>query len=281
MFRDTPAIRALVNYLATGEAQTIWAKLGGYSAPAKTVDASRVPGRHHPHDRNGDRQGQDVPVRPLRPPAGVVRRHGRPGRVQDLPGLPEEPEERRRHRRGSRVRGSQGVRVREVSERKRRRNRSGAAHGGGSTCATSELLPAERGRDRASSRPPLILLFVWIVYPTIYTIIRSFSGKQAHEGFLPYGDFVGFDNYKALFTTDILRDGDQEQRDLDPRRARHRHGYRSRLRGADRAHPLGRRVQDDRLHADGDLALRDRRDLARDVHQGSAARARSTRASAP
>jgi len=34
--------------------------------------------------------------------------------------------------------------------------------------------------------PALILLFVWIVYPTIYTIIRSFSGKQAHEGFLPY-----------------------------------------------------------------------------------------------
>ena len=52
--------------------------------------------------------------------------------------------------------------------------------------------------------PALILLFVWIVYPTIYTIIRSFSGKQAHEGFLPYGDYVGFANYKALFTTDIL-----------------------------------------------------------------------------
>jgi alpha-glucoside transport system substrate-binding protein len=43
MFRDTPAIRALVKYLSTGEAQTIWAKLGGYSAPAKTVDASVYP----------------------------------------------------------------------------------------------------------------------------------------------------------------------------------------------------------------------------------------------
>jgi alpha-glucoside transport system substrate-binding protein len=43
MFRDTPAIRALVNYLATGEAQSIWAKFGGYSAPAKTVDASVYP----------------------------------------------------------------------------------------------------------------------------------------------------------------------------------------------------------------------------------------------
>ena len=43
MFHDTPAIRALVSYLATGEAQTIWAKLGGYSAPAKTVDSSAYP----------------------------------------------------------------------------------------------------------------------------------------------------------------------------------------------------------------------------------------------
>jgi ABC-type glycerol-3-phosphate transport system substrate-binding protein len=43
MFRDTPAIRALVKYLATGEAQSIWAKLGGYSAPAKTVPASAYP----------------------------------------------------------------------------------------------------------------------------------------------------------------------------------------------------------------------------------------------
>jgi ABC-type glycerol-3-phosphate transport system substrate-binding protein len=43
MFRDTPAIRALVKYLATGEAQTIWAKFGGYSAPAKTVPASAYP----------------------------------------------------------------------------------------------------------------------------------------------------------------------------------------------------------------------------------------------
>ncbi|MDP9284955.1 MAG: extracellular solute-binding protein [Actinomycetota bacterium] len=43
MFRDTPAIRALVKYLATGPAQTIWAKRGGYTAPAKTVPASAYP----------------------------------------------------------------------------------------------------------------------------------------------------------------------------------------------------------------------------------------------
>jgi alpha-glucoside transport system substrate-binding protein len=42
-FRDTPAIRTLIKYLATGAAQTIWAKRGGYTAPAKTVPASAYP----------------------------------------------------------------------------------------------------------------------------------------------------------------------------------------------------------------------------------------------
>jgi alpha-glucoside transport system permease protein len=52
--------------------------------------------------------------------------------------------------------------------------------------------------------PAAIILGVMIVYPTIYTIVRSFYGKNAHEGFLPSGQFAGIDNYKALFTTNIL-----------------------------------------------------------------------------
>jgi alpha-glucoside transport system substrate-binding protein len=43
MFKDNPATRALVQYLATGAAQSIWAKKGGYTAPAKTVPASAYP----------------------------------------------------------------------------------------------------------------------------------------------------------------------------------------------------------------------------------------------
>jgi alpha-glucoside transport system substrate-binding protein len=42
-FRSNAAIQALVKYLATGEAQSIWAKRGGYSAPAKTVPPSAYP----------------------------------------------------------------------------------------------------------------------------------------------------------------------------------------------------------------------------------------------
>jgi alpha-glucoside transport system substrate-binding protein len=40
IFRDTPATRAFVEYLATPEAATIWAKRGGFSSPNKNVAAT-------------------------------------------------------------------------------------------------------------------------------------------------------------------------------------------------------------------------------------------------
>jgi alpha-glucoside transport system permease protein len=48
--------------------------------------------------------------------------------------------------------------------------------------------------------PAAVLLVTWMVYPAIYTIIRSFFGQH---GFI--GNWVGFDNYKTLFTTATLR----------------------------------------------------------------------------
>jgi alpha-glucoside transport system substrate-binding protein len=38
MFKDTPAGRALIEYLATPEAAEIWAGKGGFSSPNKNVD---------------------------------------------------------------------------------------------------------------------------------------------------------------------------------------------------------------------------------------------------
>jgi alpha-glucoside transport system permease protein len=61
---------------------------------------------------------------------------------------------------------------------------------------------AGRGRYVAGAlflAPALILLGVWLVYPTVYTIVRSFFGPA---GYL--GNWVGFDNYKNLFTTSTL-----------------------------------------------------------------------------
>jgi hypothetical protein len=37
MLKDTPAARALINYLASPQAGSIWAKLGGFSSPSKSV----------------------------------------------------------------------------------------------------------------------------------------------------------------------------------------------------------------------------------------------------
>jgi alpha-glucoside transport system permease protein len=46
--------------------------------------------------------------------------------------------------------------------------------------------------------PAAVVLVLWIVYPTCYTIVRSFFGQQG------FGDFVGIDNYRTLFTSNIL-----------------------------------------------------------------------------
>src|SRR4051812_28456988 len=46
--------------------------------------------------------------------------------------------------------------------------------------------------------PSAVFLGVWLVYPTIKTVIRSFYDQSGHH-------FVWFDNYQSLFTTDTLQ----------------------------------------------------------------------------
>ena len=41
------------------------------------------------------------------------------------------------------------------------------------------------------------MLGVWVVYPTVYTVWRSFYDREGD-------DFVGLDNYQTIFTTDTL-----------------------------------------------------------------------------
>jgi alpha-glucoside transport system permease protein len=47
--------------------------------------------------------------------------------------------------------------------------------------------------------PAFFMLGVWLVFPTAYTVVRSFFGQT---GFL--GHWVGIDNYKTLFSTSTL-----------------------------------------------------------------------------
>ena len=62
---------------------------------------------------------------------------------------------------------------------------------------------AEPGRWRKHAltagflAPAAFFLGIWIVYPTVRTIIRSFFSADG-------SDFVWFDNYKTLFTSDVL-----------------------------------------------------------------------------
>ena len=45
--------------------------------------------------------------------------------------------------------------------------------------------------------PAIIFLIVWYVYPTIYTVWRSFKSADGST-------YVGLDNYKEIFTDDVL-----------------------------------------------------------------------------
>src|ERR687892_492145 len=70
--------------------------------------------------------------------------------------------------------------------------------------AAPETGPGERPglwrRNRttlAFLAPAAVLLGIWIVYPTVRTIVRSFFDRDGSE-------FVGLDNYEQIFTTDVL-----------------------------------------------------------------------------
>src|SRR6266851_5347662 len=63
--------------------------------------------------------------------------------------------------------------------------------------------PARLGRYLTGAiflAPALIILSVWMIYPAVYTVIRSFFGQS---GYL--GTWVGVDNYKRLWNTPELR----------------------------------------------------------------------------
>src|SRR5439155_351518 len=143
MFKDNPATRALIKYLASPEAGTIWAKRGGFSSPNKKVPASAYPD------------------------------------------------------------------------------------------------PITRVTATALAKAPVFRFDMSDLQPAWF------------------GGTVG------------PHDGDQGERELARRRAGGGDGDRADLRSADRADPLVGRNQDGGRHADGDLALRHRRDLAHDGTEGS------------
>ena len=79
---------------------------------------------------------------------------------------------------------------------------------GGITVEPHAAAPPPAGESGRLSRyltgavflaPAIFLLAVWMIYPAVYTFVRSFFGQS---GYL--GHWVGIDNYKTLFTTSTL-----------------------------------------------------------------------------
>src|SRR5918995_1624333 len=90
--------------------------------------------------------------------------------------------------------------------RRQRRRRSSNSPVSGPGTVTAEPPPPDAGEPGAWRKyalaagflaPAAFFLGVWIVYPTIRTIFRSFFSADGDE-------FVWFDNYEQLFTTDTL-----------------------------------------------------------------------------
>ena len=80
---------------------------------------------------------------------------------------------------------------------------SGAGHPTAAPPPVAAPSAGEPGRWRKHAlaagflAPAAFFLGIWIIYPTVRTIVRSFFGESG-EG------FVGIDNYKELFTSDVL-----------------------------------------------------------------------------
>jgi alpha-glucoside transport system permease protein len=76
----------------------------------------------------------------------------------------------------------------------------GAATAGPIAAPPPDGQPGWWGRHRVTIgflAPAALLLGVWIVYPTVYTIVRSFFDREG-------SNFIGFDNYQELFSQDTL-----------------------------------------------------------------------------
>ena len=91
LMRPSPAGTALLRYLATPEAAAIWASHGGFISPNVNVDLSVYPDQiSRSLARRGARGGGELPLRPVGPAAGGLRRGHRRRSAQTAPGLPRD-----------------------------------------------------------------------------------------------------------------------------------------------------------------------------------------------
>ena len=192
-FKDSPAADAFLEYLTTTEAAEIWAKLGGFSSPNKNLDWSVYPDEITRTTAGALAEAETFrfDLSDLQPAAFG----GTPGQglFKALHGL-------RRRIRTTSTRSRSRWRRQQPKAYSRRMSveaQTAEAPSGASARAYSGSLWERYGVAAASSRRRSSSSAVWIVYPTISTIIRSFYDREGDN-------FVGVDNYETLFTDDTL-----------------------------------------------------------------------------
>src|SRR5690606_7992153 len=149
--------------------------------------AGPVPRRQHPPDRGGAGRCRNPALRHVRPHAERVRRHPRGRLLARDAGLPRRPVPHRRDPRRARGRGHRRLRagglVTRTDLQRAEPKPTGVLSGGSPRVAALFLTPA------------LLLVVVFLVYPTAYSLVRSFFDARGTE-------FVGVDNYVTAFTDD-------------------------------------------------------------------------------
>ena len=116
------------------------------------------------------------------------------------------PSERQRHRGGARVGGGEGLQV-EQNELARRHDGGASGHGGSAADSRRRLLARHVVAAAVPRCPRSIFLGVWIVYPAVKTVIRSFFDRTGTELRLVR-------QLQGDLHDPVDHDGDQEQRDL-------------------------------------------------------------------
>ncbi len=116
IMRNSPAAQALLEFLASPRAATIWASHGGFVSPNANVDPAVYPDDTRPIHRPSPRgRRRRLSLRPLRPTAGCVRRRRRTGAPRRPPAVPRD-RRRRCHRDPTRSRRDGGLRRRVTIE---------------------------------------------------------------------------------------------------------------------------------------------------------------------
>ena len=273
MFKDNPAVQAFVEYLATPEAAEIWAEKGGFASLEQgrrpdastrttiTADDSR---RRWPRPRSFRFDLSDLQPAEF---GGTVGQ----GMWKILQDFLAKPGRRRRHRRSS----SRPQRPRPSSRPCRwtgpmsdASTRPGAGVGG-SAAREAPAAGAATGWRPGSSRPPRSSSSSgWSIRPSRRSSAASYDRS---------GDaFVGLDNYQTMFTNDLIVTSIKNNAiwvGIVPALVTIIGLIFAVL--TERVQ-LGRRVQDSRVHADGDLGLRGRRHVAHRCTSRTRTRVRST-----